>query len=168
VTPPRAAAPEASSAARAGAVAIRPARASDLDAIAALVERIAAEVYGHLFQGAPPRPDGRWAQALVAQAAGRVVAVMVADDDWIEDLWVAADWRRHGIGGRLLTAGEHQIAARGCTLARLRVIAANHGARRFYARHGWSESETYPHETWGFDMVDMIKRVTSASRGSEA
>ena len=147
---------------------MRPATASDLDAIAALVETVAAEVYGHLFQGAPPPPDGRWAQALVAAADGRIVAVMVADDDWIEDLWVAADWRRRSVGSRLLTAGERQIAARGCTLARLRVIAENHGARRFYACHGWSEAEKYPHERWGFEMVDMVKRVTSAATDSEA
>ena len=146
---------------------MRPATASDLDAIAALVETVAAEVYGHLFQGAPPPPDGRWAQALVAAADGRIVAVMVADDDWIEDLWVAADWRRRGVGSRLLAAGERQIAARGCFLARLRVIAENHGARCFYARHGWSEAETYPHEKWGFAMVDMLTQVISAPSGSK-
>ena len=81
---------------------------------------IAAEVYGHLFQGAPPRPDGKWAQGLVA--AGRRVgssAVMVADDDWIEDLWVAADCRRRGVGGRLLAAGERQIAGRGLRRSRI-------------------------------------------------
>ena len=139
---------------------LRPAKASDLGAIEALVERVAAEVYGHLFQGAPPRPEGKWAQALVAQAEGRIVAVMVADADWIEDLWVAADWRRRGVGSRLLAAGERQIALRGCELARLRVIAENTGARCFYARQGWSEAETYPHERWGFEMVDRIKRVT--------
>lgn len=147
---------------------LRPATAADRGAIEALVEGIAAEVYGHLFEDAPPRPDGKWAQALVAAAEGRIVAVMVADDDWIEDLWVAADWRRRGVGSRLLTAGERQIAARGGTHARLRVIAENHGARCFYARHGWSEAETYPHEKWGFEMVDMVKRVTSAPSGSEA
>ena len=168
MTPPRAAAPEPPPARRPGAAVLRPATASDLGAIETLVERVAVEVYGHLFQGAPPRPDGRWAQALVAAAEGRIVAVMVADDDWIEDLWVAANWRRRGVGSRLLTAGERQIALRGCKLARLRVIAENSGARCFYARQGWSEAETYPHERWGFEMVDMVKRVTSAPSGSDA
>jgi len=147
---------------------LRAAVERDRGAIEQLVSTIAAEVYGHLFQDAPPRPDGRWAQALVAAAQRRIVAVMVSDDDWIEDLWVAADWRRRGVGSRLLSAGEHEIAARGCTLARLRVIAENQGARRFYARHGWSEAEIYPHERWGFGMVDMVKPVTSAPPGSEA
>jgi GNAT superfamily N-acetyltransferase len=138
---------------------IRPATERDCAAIERLVGTIAGEVYGHLFQGAPPRPDGKWAQGLVAQADGRIVAVMVADDDWIEDLWVAADWRRRGVGGRLLSAGERQIAGRGCEVAHLRVIAENQGARRFYARQGWSEVEAYPHEAWGFEMIDMVKRL---------
>jgi GNAT superfamily N-acetyltransferase len=168
VTPPRAAPPEPGRARGPGAAVLRPATTSDRGAIEALVERVAVEVYGHLFPDAPPRPDGRWAQGVVAEAAGRVVAVMVSDDDWIEDLWVAADWRRRGIGSRLLRAGERQIAARGCKLARLRVIAENHGARCFYARHGWSEAEIYPHERWGFEMVDMVKRVTYFAPDSEA
>ena len=145
---------------------MRPAVERDRGAIEQLVSTIAAEVYGHLFQDAPPRPDGKWAQALVAEVDGRLVGVMVADDDWIEDLWVARECRRRGVGGRLLAAGERQIAARGCPLARLRVIAENSGARCFYARHGWSEAETYPHERWGFAMVDMVKRVASATAES--
>jgi GNAT superfamily N-acetyltransferase len=94
-------------------VVLRPTVERDRGAIEQLVSAIAAEVYGHLFPNAPPQPDGRWAQALVAEAEGRIVGVMVADDDWIEDLWVAADWRRRGVGARLLTAGERQIAGRG-------------------------------------------------------
>ena len=87
---------------------------------------------------------------------------MVAGDDWIEDLWVAEAWRRRGVGGRLLAAGERQIAACGHALGRLRVVAQNHGARRFYARHGWSETESYPHERWGFAMIDLTKPLTPA------
>ena len=150
---PSAAAPE---------VLIRPAAASERAAIERFVAAVGHEVYGHLFAGRPPRPEGKWAQALVAEVDGRLVGVMVSDDDWIEDLWVAADYRRQGVGGRLLAAGERQIAARGGTLAYLRVIAENGAARRFYARHGWADAEVYPHERWGFAMVDMIKRVAGA------
>ena len=140
---------------------IRPATAGELAAVAALVEQVAAEVYGHLFQGEPPRPEGKWAQSLVAEQGGRIRGVMIADDDWIEDLWVVAAFRGRGIGRRLLSAGEARIAAAGHDLGKLRVVAENHAARRFYARCGWSEVETYPHETWGFPMVDMVKRVGS-------
>jgi GNAT superfamily N-acetyltransferase len=166
VTPPRAAAPERPAPARRrrgpAAVVIRPAAAGDLVAVEALVASIAAEVYGHLLHGAPPRPDGDWAQALLAEIDGRVVGAMVAADDWIEDLWVAADCRRDGIGRRLLSAGEAQIAAQGHALGHLRVVAETRGARRFYERCGWSEAEAYPHEKWGVEMVDMVKQLAGS------
>ncbi|MCE3250298.1 MAG: hypothetical protein K0R41_4123 [Geminicoccaceae bacterium] len=141
-------------------VVIRPARESDLAAVERFVSSVAAEVYGHLFQDDPPRPAGNWALSLLAERDGRMVGVVVTDDDWIEDLWVAADCRDRGIGSRLLAAGERQIAGRGHALAYLRVVAENSGARRFYARHGWSEVERYPHEKWGFAMIDLIKPLT--------
>jgi GNAT superfamily N-acetyltransferase len=157
VRPPSAAPPEAP----APALPIRPATPGDLAAVAALVQAIANETYGHLFRGDPPRPEGKW--ALLALQGERLVGVVVADDDWIEDLWVVAEFRGQGLGRRLLGAGEARIAAAGHELAHLRVIAENQDARRFYARCGWSEVETYPHETWGFPMVDMIKRVGTGS-----
>jgi GNAT superfamily N-acetyltransferase len=160
VTKPSAAAPERPPT---GEVLIRPAEAGERAAIKQLVAGIALEVYGHLFEGRPPRPEGKWAQALVAEADARLVGVMVADDDWIEDLWVARERRRHGVGSRLLAAGERQIAGRGCRLARLRVIAENDAARRFYARHGWTAAEIYPHEKWGFEMVDMVKPMAGTA-----
>jgi GNAT superfamily N-acetyltransferase len=160
VPTPNAAAPERPPA---GEVLIRPAAARERAAIEQLVAAIAHEVYGHLFDGHPPRPEGKWAQALVAEADGRPVGVMVADEDWIEDLWVARERRRQGIGSRLLAAGERQIAGRGSRVARLRVIAGNDAARRFYARHGWAAAEIYPHEKWGFEMVDMIKPVAGTA-----
>ena len=157
--PPSAAPPEAP----APALPIRPATPGDLAAVAALVEAIANATYGHLFRGDPPRPEGKWAQSLLALQGDRLVGVVIADEDWIEDLWVLADCRGQGLGRRLLGAGEARIAAAGHELAHLRVIAENQDARRFYARCGWSEVETYPHETWGFPMIDMIKRVGTGS-----
>ena len=144
-------------------LAIRPAAAADLPAIERLVLAAVREVYGHLFQDDVPRPEGNWMQALVAEQDGRIVGVIVADDDWIEDLWVAAPDRGRGIGSRLLTAGERQIGARGHTMAHLRVVAENERARRFYKVHGWAETSPYPHEKWGFDMLDLIKRLPRAA-----
>jgi ribosomal protein S18 acetylase RimI-like enzyme len=127
-----------------------------------LVSRVASEVYGRLFEGRPPRHEGNWGASLLAEIDGRIIGVMVSGDDWIEDLWVAEECRRRGVGSRLLAAGERQIAARGPALGHLRVIAENLGARRFYARHGWSEVERYPHERWGFAMIDLSKPLTPA------
>ena len=146
---------------------LRPALAADLAAIEALVLAVGREVYGHLFQGDVPRPEGKWARSLIAEERGRIVGVVVADDDWIEDLWVARDHRRRGVGSQLLTAGERQIAARGYAVAHLRVVADNQRARRFYAAHGWTEIAAYPHERWGFGMLDLIKPLTSRRTESE-
>lgn len=148
-----------------GKLVIRPALAADLPAIERLVLTVAREVYGHLFQDDMPRPEGNWLQAMVAAQDGRIVGVIVADDDWIEDLWVAAPHRGRGIGSRLLAAGEHQIRARGHALAHLRVVADNERARRFYAARGWAETSPYPHERWGFAMLDLIKPL--AQQGAE-
>jgi len=138
-------------------LAIRPAAAADLPALERLVLTVAREIYGHLFQGDVPRPEGNWAQSLVAEQNDQIIGVVVADDDWIEDLWVARAARNRGVGSRLLTAGEGRIAARGHTLAHLRVVADNERARRFYKAHGWAETTPYPHERWGFEMLDLIK-----------
>jgi GNAT superfamily N-acetyltransferase len=148
------------------AVVIRPAGEDDLAAVEEFVSSVASAVYSHLFPGDPPRPDGNWAESLVADLDGRIIGVVVADDDWIADLWVAEDCRNQGVGSRLLAAGERQIAARGHERGYLRVVAENLGARRFYARHGWSETESYPHERWGFAMVDMVKQMDGVGAGS--
>ena len=145
---------------------IRPAGRHEVAAVEQFVAGVAGAVYGHLFHGEPPRPHGNWAESLLADLDGRIVGVVVADDDWIEDLWVAEDCRGHGLGGRLLAAGERQIAGRGHELGYLRVVAENQGARRFYARHGWSETATYPHEKWGFPMLDLTKPLPQPPDGA--
>jgi ribosomal protein S18 acetylase RimI-like enzyme len=136
---------------------IRPAVAADRPEIERLVLTVARDVYGHLFEGDVPEPEGNWEKALVAEQRGRLVGVVVAADDWIEDLWVARDQRGRGLGSRLLAAGERRIAAEGHAVAHLRVAADNERARRFYAARGWSETDAYPHERWGFMMLDLIK-----------
>jgi ribosomal protein S18 acetylase RimI-like enzyme len=141
---------------------IRPAIAADRPAIERLVLTVVREVYGHLFKGEVPGPEGNWARALVAEKRGRIVGVVVAADDWIEDLWVARDHRGRGLGSRLLAAGERKVAAQGHAVAHLRVAADNERARRFYVARGWAETDAYPHERWGFMMLDLIKPLAPA------
>jgi GNAT superfamily N-acetyltransferase len=138
---------------------IRPALDGDLADIERLVVAVVDEVYGHLFHGKPPPPEGNWARGLLAELDGRVIGVVVAEDDWIEDLWVARDHRNRGVGRLLLTAAERQIAGRGHRRGHLRVVAENATARRFYRTNGWSEASAYPHEKWGVTMLDLTKSV---------
>jgi GNAT superfamily N-acetyltransferase len=138
-------------------VVIRSARHSDKAGIEQLVRDVVREVYGDLLPPAARYRAGNWRGGVLAEIDGRVVGLVVADDDWVEDLWVAKEHRRRGIGGVLLAAAERQIAERGHVEARLRVVARNVEARRFYAAHGWAEAESYPHERWSFAMLEMVK-----------
>jgi GNAT superfamily N-acetyltransferase len=138
---------------------IRPAAAADVASIEQLVLDVAREVYGKLIPGDEPPTAGRWSHGLVAEVAGRIVGVVVSDDDWVEDLWVVREYRNRGIGAILLGAAEGQIADRDYAEAQLRVVAENFDARRFYAAHGWAETVSYPHEKWGFAMVEMVKAL---------
>jgi GNAT superfamily N-acetyltransferase len=142
-------------------VVIRPAAKGDVAAIEQLALDVVREVYGDLFPGEVPPPLGKWSCGLVAEIAGRIVGVVVSDDDWVEDLWVTGEHRRCGIGSVLLAAAERQIAERGCAQARLRVVARNLEARRFYQGRGWAGEAGHAHEKWGFAMVEMTKTLAA-------
>jgi len=139
---------------------IRRCRRSDVERIWSLVTAVVSEVYGPMLPaGFKLDRDTDWSPAWVADIADNVVAVMLTEKDWLEDLWIATSYRGLGVGGRLLARAEQEIAARGFARARLRVAAENAAARGFYVRHGWREDRRYPHEKHGFDMVDMSKEL---------
>lgn len=92
------------------------------------------------------RPD---AFLLLAQASGRVVGYAVVSpgigmQSWasgervgeLHDFAVLPEYRRLGVGSRLLRALRDELAALGIAELRLTVMAANADARRFYERHG--------------------------------
>jgi len=68
----------------------------------------------------------------VAEAEGAVVALMILGEGWIEHLYVAPGWTGLGIGGRLVAVAQADQGA-----LELWAFQANHGARRFYERHGF-------------------------------
>jgi GNAT superfamily N-acetyltransferase len=148
-----------------GGLVIRPAAEEDVAQIERLVLEVVREVYGDLIPEEPPRPDGNWRCGVVAEIDGLIAGVVVADGDWVEDLWVARAYRNRGIGGVLLRAAERQIAARDYAKGRLRVVADNLDARRFYGARGWVETVSHPHETWGFLMCEMAKTLAATDNG---
>lgn len=137
----------------------RYAGAADLPRIERLVSAAVRECYGNLLDDYHFNTDENWPASWVAEAGGEVVGVLLTGNAWLDDLWIARTHRRRGIGTRLLEIAEGEIAGRGYTCARLRVVAANLSAQQFYAKHGWREDRRYSHEAHGFSMVEMIKAL---------
>ncbi len=73
----------------------------------------------------------------VAERDGRVVGYLVITGDWVDDLFLAPDETGQGIGAALLDLAKTQRSHGLC----LWVFETNHGARRFYRRHGFIELE---------------------------
>jgi GNAT superfamily N-acetyltransferase len=69
----------------------------------------------------------------VADDAGRVVAMMVLEDDGIDQLYVDPGWHGRGIGSRLVAIAKEERPG-GLMLYTFQV---NERARRFYERHGF-------------------------------
>ena len=73
----------------------------------------------------------------VALRAGRVVGYLVITGEWVDDLFLAPGETGHGVGATLLDLAKSQRPEGLC----LWVFETNHGARRFYRRHGLIELE---------------------------
>ena len=59
----------------------------------------------------------------------------------LDELYVVPDRRGRGIGSALLAAAEAAAHARGAELLEINVDGEDVGARRFYERHGYTNSE---------------------------
>jgi GNAT superfamily N-acetyltransferase len=69
----------------------------------------------------------------VADSSGEAIALMVLDQEWIDQLYVDPAATGKGVGGALL---EHAMKLRRSGL-KLRTFQSNLDARRFYEAHGF-------------------------------
>jgi ribosomal-protein-alanine N-acetyltransferase len=79
---------------------------------------------------------------LVARCQGAVVGYMgmwvIAEEAHITTLAAHPDWRRQGIGTRLLRTALAEAHRRGATRATLEVRENNRAARAMYEKHGFA------------------------------
>ena len=132
---------------------VRPARAADIPALATIAERS----YRAAFAGILERDviDGRdaaffaerfascWERMLVVLSHEELIGFLLMTDGHIDMLFMDPDAGGRG-GGSLLLAEAEVRGAKS-----LECFRDNHGARRFYERHGWQMTREYEREFAG-------------------
>ncbi len=130
---------------------------------------VAASLAAEIAAGFGPRDE--LPLAIVAYAGD-----MVADDAvvgglngsthwgwcYIRHLWVREDWRRRGLGQRLLAEAETQARARQC--AGLYVDTFDAGAASFYERSGFTPFGRIEGFPPGHTRIFLCKRLTPTGR----
>ena len=125
------------------AVRVRRTSTSDAQAAADLYVRARR----HAVPAIPPlRPSDDDARAWIAGAVrsgremwvaeaehGPIVALMLLEEDWVEQLYVDPNWTGQGIGGRLVEVAKRERPDG----LQLWTFQSNHRAHRFYERHGF-------------------------------
>jgi len=143
-------------------VAVRRARPQEYNSVRDLIEIVATETFKNLFA---PNPvplefkDEDWPLAWVAASHAKILGVIITHQEWVDDLWVLQEYRRQGVGRRLLAQGESEIAARRCETCSLRVVESNLVAVRFYSRQGWRIAREFAHEKYHHPMLEMAKSL---------
>ena len=138
------------------ACVIRAAKLADVPAMAGLLaELFAIEIDFRVDRAKQERAlrmiiERASAAAWVAEVEGRVVAMVTAqtvvstaeggESVWIEDVIVRSEYRRRGIGRRLVQAVEQWCAGRGVTRMQLLADSSNEAACAFYPRRGWTRT----------------------------
>ena len=136
------------------------------ESIAASVERLIADpatefLLGAVEAGAPP--------AGVCQLRYRHSVWTATPDCWLEDLFVDAPARRHGLGRALVLAAIERAHARGARRIELDTNAENHGAIALYESLGFSSSSKVHGSLRGQDLFmgrAVAVRPPSAAGGS--
>ena len=137
---------------------IRRPQTSEYGSVQALIETVANETFKDLFAPNPVRlkfEDEDWPLAWAAVSDEKIVGVIITNQEWVGDLWVFREHRRHGVGSRLLVQGEAEIAARGHRTCRLRVVQSNVIAVQFYLSHGWQIAREFAHEKYPHAIVSV-------------
>jgi ribosomal protein S18 acetylase RimI-like enzyme len=108
-------------------------------------------------------PPGALPLSIVATDGDAVAGGLNGVSHWgwcyIRHLWVRADWRRRGLGHRLLAEAETQARARAC--AGLYVDTFDPGAAAFYKRAGFARFGRIADFPPGHARVFLRKTLTN-------
>jgi ribosomal protein S18 acetylase RimI-like enzyme len=140
------------------AIQIRRANPAESDSVRALIQSVADETFAYMWGPAHvPIGDDDCSQAWIAISGAQIVGAMMTRDDFVTDLWVLREYRRQGIGQNLLAQAASEIASRGYSKLRLRVVKSNKVAVNFYFSEGWQMTREFPHEKFGHPMYELNK-----------
>jgi putative acetyltransferase len=134
-------------------VIVQPARAEDISTLAAIAERSYRAAFADILEQDvlasrdadyfAERFSTSWQHMLVAFSGHAPIGFLLMTDGHIDMLFMDPDASGRGGGALLLQAAE----ARGAKS--LECFRDNHGARRFYERHGWRVAREYQREFAG-------------------
>ncbi|WP_445500898.1 GNAT family N-acetyltransferase [Microvirga sp. G4-2] len=132
---------------------VRPASVEDIPALAGVAERSYCAAFATILEPEvlaarnaaffAERFRSSYERMLLAEQNGKIAGFLLMTDGHIDMLFMDPAVSGQGGGARLLDAAEE----RGGTS--LECFRDNHGARRFYERHGWRVTRNYEREFAG-------------------
>jgi ribosomal protein S18 acetylase RimI-like enzyme len=159
-------------------IQIRRASPAESDSVRALIQSVADETFAYIWGPKHvPIGDDDWSLAWVAISdakvestmkivgaagivhAAKIVGVTMTRDDFVTDLWVLSEYRRQGIGQKLMAQAGFEIASRGYSKLRLRVVKSNTVAVNFYFGQGWQIAREFAHEKFGHAIYELSKSI---------
>ncbi len=126
-----------------------------------LVDLLDGEIYAFNVE-ATGLADGRMLTIRAVDAAGHLIAGLSGwtwgGCAYVDVLWVHAQFRRQGLGTRLMDAAEQEAAARGCTL----IVLSTHTfqAPAFYEARGYVETGRTRDYPVGHGQIHLSRSLT--------
>jgi ribosomal protein S18 acetylase RimI-like enzyme len=129
---------------------------------------VASSLAAEIAAGFGPRDESPL--SIVATAGDAVVGGLNGSSHWgwcyIRHLWVQADWRRRGLGQRLLAEAETEARARQCV--GLYVDTFDPGAASFYERAGFERFGRIDDFPPGHARTFLLKRLRAGGGGDSS
>ena len=135
-------------------LAVRPMRAEEAEAVAAMVHGLAVHIgtdFVPALTGEKLRAAADLIDVVVAEDGGRLIGACLglmtfstwrgAPGLYVVDLFVLPEARGRNVGLALLRCSAQRFAARGAQFIKLEVDETNTGAERFYARLGFGKKQ---------------------------